>query len=282
MADEIMTSDSELSAIVPEIWSRRYYDVLLADLPFASLISSDYQGDISDLGDTVNVSTFPEFDEGEELAEDAAADARSVTVSGQQLVINKRVVKDFIVTKKALLQSLPAMDKLKELAIFSILKKIQSNIIAAIVPSSSGPDHTIAYDSGTTLGLADILEIKELADDQNWAMADRHMVLGSGQLNDLFNITGFTSSDFVMSGGVLQSGQVPQMLVGFMPHFSSVLSSANVAYFFHRSFMAIASQQGMDVREYDLGVKGVRGTRVNLDTLYGQKQLDNKRVITLG
>lgn len=281
MADEIMTSDSELSAIVPEIWSKNFYSLLLAELPFASLISTDYQGDISDLGDTVNISTFPEFDEGEELAEDAAADARSVTVSGQQLVINKRVVKDFIVTKKALLQSLPAMDKLKELAIYSIMKKIQSNIIAAIVPSSSSPDHTIAYDSGTTLGLADLLEVKELADDQNWPAQDRFIVMGSGQLNDLFNITGFQSSDFMMSGGTLQSGQAPSMLLGFLPRFSSVLSSANVAYLFHRSFMAIASQQGMDVREYDLGVKGVRGTRVNLDTLYGQKQLDSKRVITL-
>lgn len=280
--DALMTSDSEISAIVPEIWSRRYYNVLLAELPFASLISSDYQGEISDLGDTVNISTFPEFDEGEELAEDAAADARSVTVSGQQLVVNKRVVKDFIVTKKALLQSLPAMDKLKELAIYSIMKKIQSNIIAAIVPSASAPDHTIAYDSGTTLGLADLLEVKELADDQNWPMADRHLVMGSGQLNDLFNITGFTSNSFVNSGGALQSGALPPSLLGLVPHFSSVLSAANVAYIFHRSFMAIASQQGMDVREYDLGVKGVRGTRVNLDTLYGQKQMDNKRVITLG
>lgn len=281
-ADEVMTTGSELSAIVPEVWSKRYYDVLLADLVFAPIIDANYQGDITDLGDTVNISQFPEFDEGEELAEDAASQARAISVTGQQLVINKRVVKDFIVTKTAILQSLPAMDKLRELAVYSILKKIQSTIIATIIPSASAPDNTVAFDSGTTLALADLLEVKEDGDNINWPTAERHMVLGSAQLNDLFNITGFTSSDFVLSGGVLQSGQVPEMLLGFRPHFTSVLTAANVAYFFHPSFMTMASQQGMQVKEYDLGVGGTRATRVNLDTLYGLKQLDNTRVITLG
>src|SRR4051812_38580199 len=119
--DQVITAETELSAIVPEIWSSRYYDVLLADLPFASLISQDWTGEISDLGDTVNIASFPEFDDGEELAEDASADASSITVTSQQLVINKRVVKDFIVTKKATYQSLPHMDKLRELAVYSIL-----------------------------------------------------------------------------------------------------------------------------------------------------------------
>jgi len=278
--DEIMTSATELSAIVPEIWSRRYYEVLLADLPFNSLISTDYTGDISDLGDTVNIATFPEFDEGEELEEDAVSEARGITVTSQQLVINKRVVKDFIVTKKAILQSLPHMDKLKELAVYAILKKIQSTIVAAIVPSASAPDHTLAFDSGTTLALADLLEAKELLDDADVPGTDRHLVLGAAQLNDIFNITGFTSSDFLLAGGPLQTGKIPQELLGFMPHFTTVV--ANVVYLFHRSFMTMASQQGMDVKEYDLGSQGKRATRVNLDTLWGLKQMDNQRVVTIG
>jgi hypothetical protein len=280
--DSLMTAATEMSAIIPEIWSANYYDVLLADLPFNSIISTDYQGDINDLGDTVNISTFPEFDQGEELAEDARSDARSLTVTGQQLVINKRVVKDFIVTKLAVRQSLPAMDKLKTLAIYAILKKIQATIIETIVPSSSAPDHTIAFDSGTTLGLADFLEIKELGDNADWPAADRHTVLGSAQINDLFNITGFQSSDFMLSGGGLQTGLIPPALLGFRPHYTSVLTAANVSYFFHRTFMTMASQQGMDVQEFNLGVEGKRATRVNLDTLYGLKQLDSERCATLG
>lgn len=278
--DALMTAGTELSAIVPEVWSQRYYDVLLADLPFNSLVAKDWEGEIADLGDRVNIAQFPEFDDGEELAEDARSDARAITVTSQQLVINKRVVKDFIVTKKATLQSLPHMDKLRELAVYSILKKIQATIIATIIPNAATPDHSIGYTSGTTLALADLLAAKELLDNQNVPAGDRHMVLGSAQTNDIFNITGFTSSDFLLSGSPLSSGQVPASLLGFMPHFTTV--AGNVAYLFHKSFMTMAAQQGMDVKQYDLGVDGKRAARVNLDTLYGLKQLDGLRVVTIG
>ena len=61
MANQIHTAASELSVIVPEIWSQRYYDVLLAELPFNAIVSRDYEGEIQNLGDTVKISTFPEF-----------------------------------------------------------------------------------------------------------------------------------------------------------------------------------------------------------------------------
>lgn len=278
--DEIMTAGANLSAIVPEVWSSNYYEVLLADLSFSAVVARDYEGEVKDLGDRVNISSFPEFDEGDELAEDERANAAAITVSGVQLIINKRVVRDFIVTKKAILQSLPHMDKLKQMAIYSILKKIERTIIETVVPSPSAPDNAIAYDSGTTLALADILEAKELLDNVNVPAANRHMVLGSAQLNDLFNITGFTSRDFILSDGPLQTGTPPPALLGFLPHFTTLVG--NTAYLFHRSFMTLAAQQGMAVEEFNLGGDGKRATRVNLDTLYGLKQLDSTRVVTIG
>lgn len=194
MADAYLRAGTELSAIVPEIWSARYYDVLLAELPFNALVSKDYSGDIADLGDVVNISQFPEFAVGDELAEAARQDAAAITVTSQQLVINKRVVKDFIVTKLATVQSLPHMDKLRELAIYSIMKKIENTIIAAVVPNAAAPDHAIAYTSGTVLALVDMLAAKRLLDAQNVPMSDRHMVLGSSQTNDIFNITGLNNA----------------------------------------------------------------------------------------
>lgn len=276
--DEIMTAGTETSVIVPEVWSSNYYDALLAGLPWNMIVSQDYQGEVSKLGDTVNISTFPEFDEAEEVGEDVKADASSITVTSQALVINKRIIKDFIVTDRALLQSLPMMDKLKELAVYSILKKMQSIIIAAISPSTSAPDHTIAYDTGTTLVLADILEAKELLDAQDVPASGRHGVMGAAQLNDIFNITGFTSSDFLVAGSPLATGQVPP-LVGFNPHYTSV--QGNTSYWCHESFMTMASQKGLTVKEYDRGAQGFRDVRVNCDTLFGLKQLDNTRIVAL-
>lgn len=279
MADQIMTTASELSLIVPQVWSARYYDVLLADLPFASLISHDYEGEIKNLGDTVKISSVPEFQDGEVVAEADRADAEAVTITQQSLVINSRIVKDFIVTNKAMLQSLPFVEKLKEMAVYAINKKIQSLILSLIVPSASAPDHAIAYDNSTTLALADILEVKELLDNADVPKSGRHMVAGSAQWNDVFNITGFTSSDFVASGAPLASGDLPAQLLGFMPHMTTLVG--NTSYWFHPSFFTMAAQQGLAVNEYDLGVDGKRAKRVNTDTLVGFKQLDNQRVVTL-
>lgn len=281
MADQVMRASVETSAIVPEIWSARFYDVLLASLPFNDLIDNTYEGDIRDLGDTVNISSVPEFSNATTLAEDAKNDADAVTITSQALVINKRVVKDFIITRLAQLQSLPHMDKLRELAIYSIMKKMQSLIIADIVPNASTPDHSIAYDTGTTLALADILEAKELLDAQDVPMDDRSAVLGAAQTNDIFNITGFSSSDFLLAanaGAPLSSGLVPP-LVGFKVRMTTEVG--NTSYWFHKSFMTLAVQEGMSVDVFDLGVEGKRAARVNADLLFGLKQLDGLRVVTI-
>lgn len=278
MADGYLRTGTELSVIVPQIWSQRYYDVLLAELAFNPIISRDYEGEIQNLGDTVKISQFPEFSAAAEVAEDVRTDASSLTVTQQSLVINKRVTKDFIITNKALLQSLPAMDKLKELAVYAINKNIHATIIASIVPSST-PQQSISFAAGTTMALSDMLASKKLLDAENVPMTDRHMVLGANQLSDIFNIAGFTSSDFVLTGGMLQTGKLPTSLLGFEPHFTGVLT--DVVYFFHKSFMTMAAQTGMNVAVYDLGVDGVRATRVNCDTLYGLKLLDGKRVVQL-
>lgn len=279
MADQLITAGVEATAIVPELWSQRFYDVLLAELPFNESISRDYEQEIADLGDIVNISTVPEFAEATNLAEGARSDADAVTITKQQLVINKRLVKDFIVTKRAQLQSLPMMDKLREHAVYSIMKKMQSLIIEDIVPSAAAPDHDIAFDSGTTLALADILEAKDLLDAQDVPQGDRKMISGTAQYNDLFNISGFTSRDFIPAGSPTTEGAIRTPVLGFEAMMTSELG--NVAYLFHPSFMTMAIQDQLNIEVFNLGQDGVRANRVNVDLLFGLKQLDDTRVVKL-
>lgn len=279
MSNQIMTAGTELSAIVPAVWSRKFFEVLKNELPFASLISRDFEGDIQALGNTVSIATIPEFSEATLLAEDAAGDADAVTISQQQLVINKRIYKDFIITNTAMLQSLPFVDQLRDMAVYAVNKKMDAIIAADIVPSASAPDHSIAYTAGTTLALVDILNAKELLDTANVPLSDRHSVLGPAQTNDVFAITGFTSSDFVLAGSPLTSGELTQKLLGFSPHMSNAVG--NTSYWFHRSFYAMAVQQGLNIKEYDQGGSGLRATRINVDVLAGFKQLDGKRVVSI-
>ena len=279
MADAYERVGTELAVLVPSIWSKNYYDALLAELPFNSIVSRDYEGEISAIGDRVKIATFPEFSAAAEIAEDASNFADAVTVTSQSLVIDKRIVKDFIITNLALTQSLPAMQKLQDLAIHAIQKRMQALIIAAIVPNAAAPDHSIAYTSGTTLALADILASKRLLDAQDVPMENRHMVVGASQLNDLFNITGLVSTDFGASNAPLLNGNLPSQILGYMPHFTSLVSSTS--YFFHSSFMTVAAQEGMNVKQFDKGIDGSRSMRINCDTLFGLKQLSGLRVVTI-
>jgi hypothetical protein len=279
MADQIMKTSAELDGITPELWSAAFYPTLLERLPFNGSVARDYEGEIAALGDIVNINDFPQFDVAQDILEDERADADSVTANKQQLVINKQVVKDYILTKKAMKQSLDAQNQLRDLAMHSIMKRMQQIIIAEILPSASAPDHSIAYGSGTTLALADILAAKELLDTQDVEEQGRVMIVGAAQQNDLFNITGFTSRDFIPAGSPLTSGAITTPLAGF--EFKWTTEAGNVSTFFHPLFLQMAVQQSPDVKVYDLGVDGKRATRVNMDVLFGVKQCSNLRVVTV-
>ena len=105
MADQVMTAASEMSAIVPEMWSAKFYPTLKESMVFAGSVATDYQGEIAALGDTVNISNVPQFDQAQEIQEDEKVDADGVTIGSTALVINKQVAKDYILTKKAMVQS---------------------------------------------------------------------------------------------------------------------------------------------------------------------------------
>jgi hypothetical protein len=279
MANQVMDTAGNLTVIVPQIWSANWYQSLLAELPFNSIVSKDWEGEIKNLGDTVKISQFPEFSDATELAESAANDADAITVTQQSLVINKRLVKDFIVTDKASLQSLPAMDQLQNLAIYAILKKVQSIIIDDTLPSTSAPDQTIGYTSGVVLDLAKMVSAKKLLDAQDVPQENRHCVLGTNQMNDLLSIANFSSSDYVSGANVVSSGAISNPLIGFMPHMTTEVG--DVCYFFHRSYFTMAAQKDISVKVFDLGVQGIRAARVNVDILAGFKLLDNKRVVSI-
>lgn len=278
--DQIMTAEVELDALRPEIWSANFYPTLLEALPFNDSIARNYEGEISKLGDKVNVPSFGQFSEAVSVQEGEKSDAEGITAASTQLVVNQMLVKDFIVTDLAQIQTIDASNALRDLAYHAIMKKMQSYIISLIVPSSSSPDHSIAFDSGTTLALADILEAKELLDNADVPdVGQRNMILGAAQWNDIFNITGLTSRDFVSTGG-MESGSLPARVLGFMPKMTS--EAGNVSYFFDPIFMQMAIQKSLATKVYDMGGQGYRQARVNSTILFGAKQFSSLRVVTIG
>ncbi|NOS67381.1 MAG: hypothetical protein HOO67_03380 [Candidatus Peribacteraceae bacterium] len=278
--DQVMTGAAELDALIPELWAAAFYPTLMESLPFNSSVRSDYEGVIAALGDTVKISTIPQFDVATELAEDEKNDADSVTVASTSLIINKQIVKDYIMTNKAQTQSLDAMSALRDLALHALLKKMQQVIIAEVVPNAATPDHSIAYTSATTLALADIIAIKRLLDAANVPDdGSRTMISGTSQWNDLFNITGFVSRDYVPAANAMSSGAIATPVLGFQPKYTTEVG--NVSYFFHPMFLQMAVQQSPTVELFNLGGEGKRAKRVNVTALFGVKQMDGLRVATL-
>lgn len=279
MADQLMTAASELAVAIPEVWSQTFYDTLLERLPMNALVSRDYEGEIQALGDTVNVTTIPQFSVAESIGETQKADAEAVTLTQTQLVVNKIYAKDFILTMQGRRQAIDVIPELEEMALYAIAKKLQQDILSETVASASAPDHQIGYDSGTTLALADILEAKELLDDQNVPMSDRHMILDSAQYNDLLNVTNFVSRDYVPNSEAMSSGAISTPVLGFMVDYTTEVS--DVSYFFHRSYFHAAVQSAPSVEVVPLGQDGSRGLRFNTTMLLGTKQFDDERVVEM-
>ena len=242
-----------------------------------TMIRRDYEGEIANLGDTVNIPTIADVT-AQNLADGAQGSASTITASVTALVINKRAYVDFLVSSEAKLQSIPFMDNLRNLGIAAILRKMQDDIIAAISPSTSAPDHTIAYDSANVMADADLLEVIDLEKTANWPDSGRYLITGGLQYNDLMAISKFY--DKTLGGNSdLSSGKLLAPVYGHQVDWTT--ANGNTSYLFHDSFMQMAIQQGLTVKVFDPGVNGQRGFRVNMDVLYGIKQVHNDRVISL-
>ena len=277
--DQIMQGDVELLALRPEHWSFNFFETLRENLVYWDLVAHDYQGDAGKLGDTIHIPSIPQFDEASEIDEGERNDADAVVSTTQPLVINLNIVKDYIVTDRSQLQTIPAQNQLRDLATFAILKRMNRLIIDATIPSAASPDHQIPYDAGSTLGLADILEAKELLDTALVPNAPyRCMVLDTPQWNDLFNINGFVSSDFV-SSRPNESGQPPVQIFGFLPKMSTEQNA--VSTFFHPDYMNVVTQKTLGIKMYDRGGQGFRDLRFNLDLLMGLRQTSDIRVVNI-
>lgn len=281
MADALMTASGDLSAIVPQIWSQKFTQNLRAALPWIDSVARDYEGEIAQIGDRVFIPTLPDGSVASLVLEGAQSDAQAVTATTTPLIINKQAVWDFNVTNIAQLQSIPFMDRMRDMAINAIMQRMQNEIIGAVVPSASSPDHTIAYVSGTTLAHADILAAKRLLDNQNVPDDGRVLISGTNQANDLLNVINFVNSQYRDAGMAAPSatGAVNQGLLGFQP--KKTTANGNVTYAFHRSFLQMAVQRSLSIKIYDMGVVGQRSYRVNVDLLFGLVQNFNTRVVTI-
>lgn len=278
MADQVLTVGGSNSAIVPEVWSSMFQTEFNDSIVFPSIVRRDYEGEIANQGDTVHIPSIADV-EASELLDGGRNDAITITATVDDLVVDLIAAVDYKVSTLADLQSIPFVNELRARGSSAILRKIQDKMISRVAPSTSAPDHVIAYDSSTTLADADLLEAFDLEATANWARSnDKYLVTGELQYNDLTTIAKFYDKTLSGVAGVQQG----KMLAPIYGHnVSSSTACGTTTYLFEGSFMQ-AAIGGLNVKVTDLAVLGERGYRLNMDVIYGIKQVHNDRVITIG
>lgn len=280
MVDQVIDV-SHAAAIIPEIWSDNFQPTRLAMFAFESSVAQDYAGEISQLGDTVNVTLLNEFSEADLLDEGDAASAEAPTMNNLPIQVTSQATKDWILTERTIRQAIDPDMQLRNLAFHSIFKRIERSIIEAVSPSSSSPDHVAEYAAASTLALADILAAKTALDDADNPAEGRYMVARPNEFNDVYNISGFTNRDFIGDGATpLTSGAITTPLLGFSPRMTTVISD-DTTYFYHRLAIQLIIQDQPSVKVFDQGVDGRRTMRTNTTALYGLRQMDNQRIYTV-
>lgn len=268
-----MLTTAQYSNIIPELWSKDFYDELRPQLGIAALVENRYEGLIKSWGDTVKVQTFETPGRAQILNSDNEAYSVQVpVVSNQDLVIDKSSVWATEVTDWAKYQSNPRQqEEIRKMGAHEVARSVDEKIIATIAAGSSQSGIT-AMTKALFAQAGRVLDVANVPNDgSRIALCDPYYY------EDLVGVNELLSRDYIPSSSVLMSGQVRDPIYGFKLHVSNLLPQNN-CYFFHKSFMQVAVQKGAEYKEMDLEAStNVPSMRVRIKNLFGLKQFDGNR-----
>lgn len=272
-----MNGRAQLANLIPTAWSPLMYQELRSKVAFLNLFSRDYEGAISEVGDTVKISQIL-APTGEVLTDDTATfTPEDLTVRSLSVTANRRAVASVEITDLAKLQSIEFQMEVMNGLVYSIQKQIENDIITnMLVPSAAAPDHQVAPASASDLtatdvvGLRTLLALQKVPFDGNMFFACdpsyysdlmvKQQVVGAeyGSINDLM------------------AGEVKQ-LSGFKVFEHNGLA-VDTGVAFHTSAVQLVIQQGVNVKISDLHANKKFGYLISADIVYGRLLADSKRM----
>jgi hypothetical protein len=269
---------TELNYLIPEIWSPVMYAELRNSIMFANLFSRQYEGAIKSVGDTVKVQQIV-APAAEILTDDKNQFASSTMQINQiSIVANKRASAAFEFTDLAQLQSLEFQSEAQQALVYSIRKKMEQDIIAALIPSASAPDHQIAPAAASALAAVDLATLRTLLSAALVPVEGRALLLAPSYYGDLMTSTQIMSRDFT-AGNNSQSGVVDSFM-GFQVMEHNLLD-ADVGFAVHPSALQLVMQQDVRVKISDLHSQNKYGYLLSADFVYGFTLADNKRIVKI-
>jgi hypothetical protein len=269
---------TELDYLIPEVWSPKMYQELRNSVMFANIFSREYEGAISQFGDTVNVQQIV-APTGEIITDDKAQfNSSAMQVNRIAITANKRASAAFEFTDLAQLQSMAFQAEAQEALVYAIRLKLESDLVAALIPSASAPDHQIAPASASDLAAADLGSIRTLLSTAKVPVSNRSLLLAPSYYGDLLSKTQVTSADFVQ-GNSAQAGVLSQFM-GFQIAEHNLLA-ADVGYAVHPSALLLVMQQDIRIKISDLHSQNKYGYLLSADMVYGFTLADNTRIVKI-
>lgn len=277
---DFVNGKTDLDNLIPEIWSPNIYQELRNSLMLADVFNRDYEGDIANLGDTVKVNTIIAPD-GEILTDDKQTfQSEQMEVTQTTIVVNKRASAAFEFTSLAQLQSQSFERDAQEALVYAIRKKIEEDMIAMLIPSSSAPDHIIAPASASDLAAVDVAGIRTLLSLAKVPKTNRFLFLDPYYYGDLITKQTIASRDYVPAGSPTSTGLISEPLYGFSIAEHDLLGT-DIGYAIHRSACTMVMQQGVRIKISDLHAQKKYGFLLSADIVYGIKLMDNKRIVKI-
>lgn len=202
-----------------------------------------------------------------------ALESQSMVWTADQLVLNIPKACYTIMENVADLQSVMAQEPaiLEDFA-RAIMEAIEASIYTGLATvSASAPDHKIAFDTSSTLVLADILEAVGLLDDQNVPESDRFLAVNPKQHRQLLALGDFIDASKYGSNQPIMNGEIGQIFGLRVIKSSKVTADTALAY--HRSHVAFALQGGMQLVRVQSAAHC--GWEISMLAQYGVKALDS-------
>jgi hypothetical protein len=268
---------TELDALIPELWSTNMYDELRQNLPMANFFSREYEGEIRNLGDKVNVHQIGAAT-GEILTDDKATfSSEEMVVNEFQIVADKRAIASFEFTDLAQLQSMSFEQSAQEALVYAVRKQIEEQVKAALVPVAG---HQINPVSASDLDAVDVAKMRTLLSQALVPTTGRGLFLDPAYFGDILQKTTFTSSDFVSNGAPISSGMFASPLYGFQIVENDNLA-ADVGYACHPSALQVVIQRDLRLKISDLHAQKKMGYLMSADIIFGLKLFDANRIVKI-
>jgi len=265
--------------LIPEIMSSLMYDELRANLPIAMSFERKYEGDLV-IGDKVKVNQIAKAT-GEILTDDTANfNPETMTISQIEIDVNSRASASFEFTDLAQLQSQSFEADAREALVYGISKQIEDAITAALLPSTSAPDHDIAPIAASDLAAADLGAMRSLLSAQSVPNSNRIFFAAPSYYADLLSKTSLTSSDYIPAGSPVTTGGFTFPLYGFTIVEAQNLA-ADIGYAVHTSAVQVIMQQGLRVKVSDQHANRKYGFILSADMVFGYKLMDNVRIVKI-